>query len=77
MIPVLRERRGNVEASPPRLNQGVFYYPIGSLKHRMCVAGRRLLYPYMEACGVAIITCWLGLPPKKLRRDRSAATAGR
>ncbi len=28
------------------------YYPTGSLKHRMCVAGRRLLYPYMEARGV-------------------------
>ncbi len=28
------------------------YYPTGSLRHRMCVAGRRLLYPYMEARGV-------------------------
>jgi L-2-hydroxyglutarate oxidase LhgO len=28
------------------------YYPTGSLKHRMCVAGRRLLYPYMTARGV-------------------------
>lgn len=28
------------------------YYPTGSLKHRMCVAGRRLLYPYMQARGV-------------------------
>jgi len=29
------------------------YYPTGSLRHRMCVAGRRLLYPYLEARGVA------------------------
>jgi L-2-hydroxyglutarate oxidase LhgO len=29
------------------------YYPTGSLKHRMCVAGRRRLYPYAQARGVA------------------------
>ena len=29
------------------------YYPAGSLRHRMCVAGRRMLYPYLEARGVA------------------------
>lgn len=28
------------------------YYPTGSLRHRMCVLGRRLLYPYMAARGV-------------------------
>lgn len=28
------------------------YYPTGSLRHRMCVAGRRMLYPYMAARGV-------------------------
>ncbi len=29
------------------------YYPTGSLRHRMCVAGGRMLYPYLEARGVA------------------------
>jgi L-2-hydroxyglutarate oxidase LhgO len=29
------------------------YYPTGSLKHRLCVAGRRLLYPYLESRAVA------------------------
>ncbi len=29
------------------------YYPTGSLRHRMCVVGRRLLYPYLETRGVA------------------------
>jgi L-2-hydroxyglutarate oxidase LhgO len=28
------------------------YYPTGSLRHRMCVAGRRMLYAYMAARGV-------------------------
>jgi L-2-hydroxyglutarate oxidase LhgO len=29
------------------------YYPTGSLRHRMCVAGSRLLYGYLAARGVA------------------------
>lgn len=28
------------------------YYPTGSLKHRLCVAGRRMLYVYLEQRGV-------------------------
>lgn len=33
------------------------YYPTGSLKHTMCVAGRRRLYPYLAARGVAHKKC--------------------
>lgn len=33
------------------------YYPTGSLKHLLCVEGRRRLYPYLEARGVAHRNC--------------------
>jgi L-2-hydroxyglutarate oxidase LhgO len=33
------------------------YYPTGSLKHRLCVAGRRKLYGYLAARGVAHRKC--------------------
>lgn len=33
------------------------YYPTGSLKHTMCVAGRRKLYDYLAARGVAHKKC--------------------
>jgi L-2-hydroxyglutarate oxidase LhgO len=33
------------------------YYPTDTLKHRLCVKGRRLLYPYLEARGVAHRRC--------------------
>jgi len=33
------------------------YYPTGELRHLMCVAGRRMLYPYLEARGVAHRKC--------------------
>lgn len=32
---------------------GGMYYPAGSLKHRLCVEGRRRLYAYLDARGVA------------------------
>jgi L-2-hydroxyglutarate oxidase LhgO len=36
---------------------GGMYYPTGSLKQRLCIEGRRKLYPYMEAHGVAHRRC--------------------
>lgn len=33
------------------------YYPTGSLRHRLCVAGRRRLYAFLSAHGVAYRAC--------------------
>jgi L-2-hydroxyglutarate oxidase LhgO len=33
------------------------YYPTGSLKHRLCVTGRRALYQYLDANGIPFRKC--------------------
>lgn len=36
---------------------GGLYYPTGSLKAELCVAGRRLMYPFLDTHGVAYDKC--------------------
>ena len=59
------------------------YYPPGSLKARLCVAGRRLLYPYCASRGVAhrritklLVACSADELPKLAAYAETAARNG-
>lgn len=55
------ERTGLIGSGTSSRNSEVIhaglYYPTGSLKHRLCVEGRRKLYPYLKTRGVAHNNC--------------------
>jgi L-2-hydroxyglutarate oxidase LhgO len=58
---VVIERHGQIGSETSSRNSGVIhsgiYYPVGSLKSELCVAGRRQLYEYCETRGVAHRRC--------------------
>jgi L-2-hydroxyglutarate oxidase LhgO len=58
---IVLERENGIGSGTSSRNSEVIhaglYYPTGSLKARLCVAGRRRLYPYCEARGVPHRRC--------------------
>ncbi len=55
------EREGRIGAGVSSRNSEVIhaglYYPTESLKARLCVAGRRALYPFLDAHGISYDRC--------------------
>lgn len=59
-VVVLEKERGIGEGISSRNSEvvhGGLYYPTGSLKARLCVGGRRALYPFLDAHKVAYRKC--------------------
>jgi len=49
------------------------YYPTGSLKHRFCVAGRRMLYDFLERTGVDYRKCGKLIVATEAREEEALA----
>lgn len=59
-VAVLEEEKAigqGVSSRNSEVIHGGLYYPTGSLKARLCVAGRRMLYPFLEAHHVDFDKC--------------------
>lgn len=58
---VLLERESQIATQTSSRNSEVIhaglYYPTGSLKARLCVAGRRMLYEYLDERGISYKKC--------------------
>jgi len=59
-VVVLEKQRAigqGVSSRNSEVVHGGLYYPTGSLKARLCVAGRRALYPFLDAHKVVYRKC--------------------
>src|ERR1700740_986494 len=57
---VLGKEGAHAQGGPSRNSEvvhGGLFYPTGSLKARLCVAGRRALYPFLDTHQIAYDRC--------------------